>query len=113
MTNNWLITIFPPIIVAVAVRRIDWQFIGELRESQALSPETARTLDASSRLRRSRLRRLEKCGAIVPVPYGLYYLNEDALTQMRHKRRVRALVAVSIVVALGVVAYFLANGAGG
>ena len=109
MTNNWLLTIFPPIIVALAMRRVDRRLTGELRESQALSPETARPLEVSSRLQRSRLRRLEAGGAIVPLPDGRYYLNEDGLTQLRHRRRVRALIAVSVVVLVGVVAYLVAG----
>ena len=100
---------FLPMIIALAIQRAERRIRQDLLDAGAVSASGAVPLSYDRLLRRKRLRRLIDAGAVREVEPGRYYLDEVEWTRYRHDRRRRGLVAVSIVFALGGLAFAVAT----
>ena len=100
---------FLPLFIALAIRRAERRIRRDLLDAGAISASTAASLSYERSLLRKRLRRLVDAGAVREVEPGRYYLDEDEWTRYRHDRRRRGLIAVSVVVALGGLAFAVAT----
>ena len=100
---------FLPLLIAVAMRRAEQHIHADLVAAGALSADTAVALAYVQPLRRTRLRRLVASGAVRSASAGHFYLDEAAWATHRASRRRRALVALSIVLALAGVAVVAAS----
>lgn len=100
---------FLPLIIALAIRRAERRIRQDLLDAGAVSASAAVPLSTERSLRRKRLRRLIDAGAVREVEPGQYYLDEGEWTRYHHDRRRRALIAVSVVVALGGLAFAVAT----
>jgi hypothetical protein len=93
-----------PIVAATtaAERRI----VRDLRSLGALSAATAQPVETRRRIERRRLSHLVRAGAVRETGSGRYYLDEVAYARYRRTRRYGILIAVTLVVAIGLVLYF-------
>ena len=100
----------PALILFVAVMtRLERRLVAKLRDAHAISPDQAVDLGPVRGLAGLRLQRLLDSGAVVALPDGRSYLDEDQWGAFRHERRRRA-ASVAVVVAMaGVVVYLFAQ----
>lgn len=97
----------PLSLFAGLVRRAESKVVKRLRESGALSAETATELPPLSRLGRWQLSRLETAGAVVAVPSGTYFFVPAGYQSFRRARRRRALIIVPVVLAVVLLLFWL------
>jgi hypothetical protein len=96
-------TIIPsliPLIVVVAMRRAEERIHRQLTDARALTAETAIPLAPSRGIERRRLQGLIHGGAIRLTADGRHFLDADGWAKYRSNRRRRALIALSVVLAL-------------
>jgi hypothetical protein len=101
-------TLFP-LFIAMAIKRTDRRIRQDLTDAGATSADKAAPLTYRRSLQRRRLERLIGVGAVQVVADGRYYLDAVGWTRYRSDRRRRALIAVSVVFALGGMAFAVAT----
>ena len=106
MLSNSQIAVLAALFVATGIRRTERQLIDALEAVGAVTPETATALPLTNWLKKQLFRRLQNGGAVGETAEMKQYLNVVGYAAYRRRRRVRAFVAILIVAALGVYAYF-------
>ena len=97
----------PVLIVFLAVMtRLERRLVARLRDAQATSPEQAIDLGPVRGLAGLRLQRLLDSGAVVTLPDGRSYLDEDEWSTFRLERR-RRTASIAVVVAMAGIMIFL------
>ena len=89
-----------PLVVAIAIRRTEARIYRQLADAGAISAESAVQLSASRFLESRRLQHLIRGGAVRLAANGHCYLDAEGWNKYQSNRRRRALLAVSVVVAL-------------
>lgn len=104
--------VITPIILflAIAIRHTQQAVVDALDAENARSPETATTLDGLRGLRKLVLRRLIAGGAIGTAPVDRFYLDWDGYAVFRKRRRIRAGVALSLVLLLWAMVWWRSSG---
>lgn len=93
-------------IAAIRLRK-ERQIVKALRERAALSQTSATPLAAPTGIGRGALRSLIRNGAVVEVGSGSYYLDDDAYTKMRTRRRMTIGVVLLVVLIAAAATFFI------
>lgn len=113
MSAAALIPSLLPMFVVIAMRRAEARIHRQLTEARAFAAESAIQLSPSRSIDKRRLQGLIHGGAVRLTPQSFHFLDTDGWSNYQRNRRRRALLALSIVVALvGVVlavAYVMAS----
>ena len=96
------------IVAAVAVRATERRMVNALELAGAVTPENAIKLPLTNFLKKWIFRRLLNAGAVGETMAQLQYINVVGYAEYRGRRRRRALVIIPVVVALGLLTYYLA-----
>ena len=91
---------FLPMLLAAYLRRVERRTIGRLQEAGADRAERAILLDTGGPIERFVHRRLERAGALHPAGNDRYYLYPAGYERFRGRRRVRALIVLSLLAAV-------------
>ena len=94
-----------PLFVVVAMRRAEANIYRQLAAAGAFTAESAIQLSPSRSLERRRLDGLIRGGAVRLTASSRYFLDADGWNSYHRNRRRRALLAMSVVVALVGVAF--------
>lgn len=105
MLNETRIVALVVMFSAIAIRRTERGLIDALEAAGAVTPETATALGLGNWLKRQLFRRLLNGGAVGETPEQKQYLNVVGLAAYNRRRRLRALVALVVVVAVGIYFY--------
>ncbi len=99
--------------IAVIIRKKENDLVDYFRDSGALSPDTAKSLrDMQIMEDDFAFKRLHRRAVIREVHEGEYYLDEEVWRAVRNtRRRIAALMVILIV--LGLIMFYLNNGAHG
>jgi hypothetical protein len=89
-----------PLFVVVAMRRSEARIHRQLADARALTAESAIPLSLSRSIDRRRLQSLIHGGAVRLAADSRHFLDSDGWGNYRRNRRRRALLALSVVVAL-------------
>ena len=89
-----------PLIVVAAMRRAEARIHRQLTDAGAVTAESAIPLPLTRRIQRRRLEDLIRNGAVRLTANGRHFLDADGWTAYRQKRHRRALIAMSVAVAL-------------
>ncbi len=89
-----------PLLVVVAMRRAEARIYRQLADAHAFTAESSIPLSLSRSFDRRRLEGLIHGGAVRLAADSLYFLDADGWDNYQRKRRRRALLALSAVVAL-------------
>lgn len=89
-----------PLLVVVAMRRAEERIHRQLAAAEAFRAESAIQLSPNRSLERRRLEGLIRGGAVHLTANGRHFLDADGWTSYHRSRRRRALLALSVVVAL-------------
>ena len=92
-------TLFP-VIVLIAMRRAEASIHRRLADARAFTAESAIQLSLGRSIERSRLQGLIRGGAVRQTENSRHFLDADGWSNYQRNRRRRALVALSVVVAL-------------
>ena len=95
-------------IAAVAVRATERHMINALELAGAVTPENATKLPLSNPLKRWMFDRLLRNGAAGETAAGLQFINVVGYAEYRGRRRRRAFILIPVVIALGLLSYYLA-----
>jgi len=95
---------FPfPAVIARKMRKI----IESFRQKNAVTPESAKSLEKIGLSKSLVMRRLIRRGVIMEVKPGTYYLNEEQLGFFNQNRQAKAgIVLLLILIALAIYAFF-------
>ncbi|HTK57083.1 MAG TPA: hypothetical protein VL295_09660, partial [Gemmatimonadales bacterium] len=93
------------LFVGTAIRRTERGLIDALEAKGAVTPENAVELPLSNWLKQQLFRRLQNGGAVGETAEQKRYLKVEGYAAYRHRRRMRALVVITVVAALGVYFY--------
>jgi hypothetical protein len=97
-------------LAAIAVRATERHMVNALELAGAVTPENATPLPLTNPLKRWLFRRLLRAGAAGETSAGLQYLQVVGYAEYRARRRRRAFtIVLPLVIACGVLAYFLAS----
>jgi hypothetical protein len=91
---------FIPLIVVVAMRRAEERIHRQLADARAFSAETAIPLSPGRSIERRRLQGLIRGGAVRLAANERHFIDADGWSNYRRNRRRRALIALSVVLAL-------------
>jgi hypothetical protein len=94
-------------VAALAIRVSERTIVEGLEAAGALGPESAKDFPLTNFLRRWVFGRLFAAGAVGVTTGEQRYINVPVYAAYRQKRRRRALFIIPVIVALGVLAYFL------
>jgi hypothetical protein len=89
-----------PLIVVVAMRRAEERIHRQLADARAFTAETAIPLSTGRAIERRRLQGLIRGGAVRQTANGSHFIDADGWSKYRGNRRRRALIALSVVLAL-------------
>jgi hypothetical protein len=89
-----------PLLVVVAMRRAEARIHRRLADAGAFTGESAIQLSLSRSLERRRLQGLIRGGAVRLTADSRHFLDADGWSNYQQNRRRRALLAMSVVVAL-------------
>ena len=89
-----------PLIVVAAMRRAEERIHGQLADARAFTAETAIPLSPGRSMERRRLEGLIRGGAVRQTANGRHFIDADGWSNYRLNRRRRALIALSVVLAL-------------
>jgi hypothetical protein len=93
-------------LLALALIAAERRIVRRLRSAGALMPQNAIPIAQRSALTRFRLARLLRSGAVVAAG-GRYYLDPAAFALYRGRRRRRAFILISSVLAIGAIFWVL------
>ena len=89
-----------PLVVVVAMRRAEARIYRQLVDAGACTAESSIQLSLPRSIHRRRLQGLIHGGAVRLTANGLHFLDKDGWGNYQRNRRRRALLALSVVVAL-------------
>ena len=89
-----------PLIVVIAMRRAEERIHGQLADARAFTAETAIPLSPGRSMERRRLEGLIRGGAVRLTANGSHFIDSDGWSSYRRNRRRRALIALSVALAL-------------
>jgi hypothetical protein len=97
-----------PLFIAIAMRRAEASIYRQLANVGAVTAESAIQLSPCRSIERRRLHSLIRGGAVRVTTNSLHFLDARGWIRYRRNRRRRALLAISVVVALlGIVVFVL------
>ena len=105
MFSNAQIVVLTALFLSTAIHRTERKLVDALEAAGAVTPENALDLPLSNWLKRQLFQRLLNGGAVGETPDRKRYLNVLGYEAYRNRRRLRALVAVLIVAAIGLYFY--------
>jgi len=105
MFSNAQIVALVALFGATAIRRTERGLIDALEAKGAVTPENAVDLPLTNWFKQQLFQRLRNAGAVGETADQKRYLNVIGYEAYKHRRRIRALVAGLVVVALGVYFY--------
>ena len=100
MSAAAMIPTLVPLFIVVAMRRAEARIHKQLADAGAFTAESAIQLSPGRPLERRRLQGLIRGGAVHLTPSGRHFLDADGWSRYHQDRRRRALLAMSVVVAL-------------
>lgn len=89
-----------PLFVVVAMRRAEARLHRQLSDARAFTAESAIQLPLGRSLERRRLQALIRGGAVRLTANSRHFLDADGWSNFKRNQRRRALLAISVVVAL-------------
>lgn len=100
MSGAAAITSFLPMLMVAAMRRAEARICRQLTEAGAVTAETAILLTPGRSIDRRRLAGLIQGGAVRMTADSRHFLDADGWSRYQGERRRRALLALTVVVAL-------------
>ncbi len=94
-------------VAALVVRTTERRLVNALELAGAVTPENAIKLPLTNFLKKWMFRRLLNAGAVGETMAQLQYINVVGYAEYRSRRRRRALFIIPVIVALGLLDYFL------
>ena len=91
---------FLPMLLAARIRRVERRTIGRLTDAGADRAERAILLETGGPIERFVHGRLERAGALQPAGNDRYYLYPAGYERFRGRRRMRALILLSVLAAV-------------
>ena len=100
MSAATLIPSLLPLVVVVAMRRAESRIYRQLVEARAFTAESSIPLSPKRSMGRRRLEGLIHGGAVRLTANGFYYLDTEGWENYQRNRRRRALLALSVILAI-------------